>query len=79
MEVREMNSTVSTRTTATDTIGPPRTLSPERAFVVQFHPAENNQTPVAGRVEHVSSGRAGHFDSWQELIDFVGRVVSTIR
>jgi hypothetical protein len=52
-------------------------LSPERAFVVVFHPADGpNQPPSTGRVEHVSSGQTRHFESWQELIEFVARIVA---
>ena len=51
-----------------------RALSPDRAFVVQFHPAlYPNEPPCTGRVEHVSSGRTSHFESWSELIEFVAR------
>jgi hypothetical protein len=54
-----------------------RALSPDRAFVVHFHPAVvPNERPCSGRVEHVSSGRTSHFESWPELIEFVARIVA---
>jgi hypothetical protein len=53
-----------------------RALSPERAFVVIFHSADGpSHPPSTGRVEHVSSGQTRHFESWQELIEFVARMV----
>lgn len=49
-------------------------LSPQRAFVVQFHePPRNGQPPISGRVEHMTSGKVAHFQSWYELADFVAQ------
>jgi hypothetical protein len=48
-------------------------LSPERAFVVQF------RGPSAGRVEHVRSGEAARFESREELLAFIDRVLATRR
>ena len=43
-----------------------------RAFVVQFEGAHAGQaTPIAGRVEHVTSGRRTRFHSWEEVQQFV--------
>lgn len=55
-------------------------LSPYRAFVVQFR-AETNvaRGRYAGRVEHVVSGQAIHFASLEELLAFIGRVLATVR
>jgi hypothetical protein len=51
-------------------------LPAERAFVVQFRaPAPRHAFQVAGRIEHVVSGRAGRFDSWEELRGFVEDVL----
>ena len=47
-------------------------LSPHRAFVVQFR---TGPAPVAGRVEHVTSGHATRFQSAQELWDFMTQIV----
>jgi len=52
-------------------------LPVDRAFVVQFSP----ETSVAdgrlgGRVEHVHSGRSAHFESLDQLLAFVGQVLS---
>jgi hypothetical protein len=62
--------TEATRTT-------PSTLPVDRAFVVQFSP----ETSLAdgahgGRVEHVHSGRSARFESLDQLLAFVGRVLS---
>ena len=40
-------------------------LSPSRAFVVQFRGDR-----VTGRVEHVTSGQACRFSSFNELLEF---------
>ena len=55
-------------------------LSPHRAFVVQFR-AETavEQGRFAGRVEHVVSGQAAHFASLEELVAFMGRVLTQVR
>ena len=54
-------------------------LSPQRAFVVQFR-AETavERWHVEGRVEHVVSGQATHFDSLEELLTFIGRVLGAL-
>jgi hypothetical protein len=48
-----------------------------RAFVVQLADPTPLGTDLAGRVEHVSSGRAGHFASLAELARFLADVVRT--
>ena len=55
-------------------------LSPHRAFVVQFR-AETavEQGRFVGRVEHVVSGQAAHFQSVEELLAFIGRVLTEVR
>lgn len=55
-------------------------LSPYRAFVVQFR-AETKvaRGRYAGRVEHVVSGQATHFQSLEELLAFIARVLATVR
>jgi hypothetical protein len=53
-------------------------LSPHRAFVVQLREqADVEQGRWAGRVEHVTWGRATHFQSLGELLAFVVRVLGT--
>jgi hypothetical protein len=53
-------------------------LPPERAFVVQFRPeADLQRRQWAGRVEHVVSGQAAHFQSLEELKDFLTRVLAS--
>ena len=55
-------------------------LSPHWAFVVQFR-AETDveQGRFVGRVEHVVSGQAAHFASLEELLAFMGRVLTQVR
>ena len=55
-------------------------LSPHWAFVVQFR-AETDveQGRFAGRVEHVVTGQATPFQSLEELLAFIARVLSTVR
>jgi hypothetical protein len=50
------------------------------AFVVHLRPgALPEEGRVAGRVEHVASGRSEQFGSLRELLAFLGRVLSTLR
>ncbi len=51
-----------------------------RAFIVQFR-AETDlaQARCAGRVEHVVSGQATHFQSLEELLAFLSRVLTAVR
>ncbi|NOT57405.1 MAG: hypothetical protein HOP18_22610 [Deltaproteobacteria bacterium] len=53
-------------------------LPTNRAFVVQFR-ARDEATPVRydGRVEHLVSGQARHFQSWEELRRFVEEILAT--
>jgi hypothetical protein len=55
-------------------------LSPYRAFVVQF--GEETQLEaghVVGRVEHVVSGQATHFESLDALLAFLARVLREVQ
>jgi hypothetical protein len=64
---------------------PPRSrstppLPTEMAFVVQFAAdTEARQGCFAGRVEHIVSGQATHFDSGADLLQFLERVLSSLR
>lgn len=54
----------------------PAPLLPDRAFVVQLREA----TPLAadslqGRIEHVTSGKASNFASFDEVLAFMRRVL----
>lgn len=49
----------------------PGSLSPSRAFVVQLR---GRSGAFAGRVEHMASGEAAHFESAEELFAFLGRL-----
>lgn len=49
------------------------------AFVVHLRPgALPEEGQIAGRVEHVASGRSAHFDSLPELLGFLGRVLKSL-
>lgn len=55
-------------------------LSPHRAFVVQLR--ENTDVvrgEWVGRIEHVTSGQAAHFQSLDELLAFIARVLGAAR
>jgi hypothetical protein len=52
-------------------------LPAERAFVVQVHAAARVTCgSLAGRVEHVVSGRATHFGSVDELLAFMAGILT---
>ena len=56
------------------------TLPAEWAFVVHLRPgARPEERRMAGRVEHVASGRSVHFGSLPELLTFLGRTVRNLR
>jgi hypothetical protein len=50
-----------------------------RGFVIQLH-SETDRYPVriAGRVEHVDSGRSDGFHSVEELVEFIQETVREI-
>ena len=49
----------------------------QRAFVVQLHAtAVVAQGQLSGRVEHVLSGQAAHFQTLGELLAFMARVLA---
>ena len=51
-----------------------------RAFVVHLRSsALPEEGRMAGRVEHVTSGRSEHFESLSELLAFLGRVLRDLR
>jgi hypothetical protein len=53
-------------------------LPSDRAFVVQFRRHDAVASPRwDGRAEHVSSGRAGRFESWEELRAFIEGVLAS--
>ena len=59
--------------------GNPSRLSSQKAFVVQFR----DDTAVElgrfiGRIEHVRSGRVEHFQSLDELLAFIGQVLTAV-
>jgi hypothetical protein len=55
-------------------------LSVHRAFVVHFRTSSNIACgPIEGRVEHVVSGQSTHFDSLEELLTFMARVLAALR
>jgi hypothetical protein len=55
-------------------------LPARKAFVVQLHAeAQVEQGHFKGRVEHLVSHQAAHFESLEELLAFVVRVVAEQR
>ena len=55
-------------------------LPTNRAFVVQFC-GQAGASPAhwAGRIEHVTSGHATHFQSWTELQTFIEQTFAHMR
>ena len=52
-------------------------LPTDRAFIVQIHADAGTETEqLNGRVEHVVSGHATHFQSTEELLGFIVRMLS---
>jgi hypothetical protein len=52
-------------------------LPAKRAFVVQVHAdAQVEQGQWKGRVEHLVSGEADHFDSLEELTTFIVQILT---
>jgi len=48
------------------------------AFVIQFRAGTDfGAGRVAGRVEHIASGRTGHFESPGALLDLLARLLKT--
>lgn len=53
-------------------------LPTDRAFVVQFRvQAEATPPRYEGRVEHLVSGQATHFSSWEDLQRFVEKMLTS--
>lgn len=54
-------------------------MSAQHAFVVQFTPETDLATgSCTGRVEHVASGQATHFQSAEELLKFFTQVLTEL-
>ena len=54
-------------------------LPANQAFVVQFARRTGTESLVdTGRVEHVVSGQAAHFQSWDELQAFIAQVLAQV-
>jgi len=55
-------------------------LPARRAFVVQLHAeARVERSHFKGRVEHIVSHQAAHFESLEELLTFITRVITEPR
>ncbi len=55
------------------------TLPSNRAFVVQFHTAtRQTHEQYAGRIEHLVSGQATHFESWEQLQGFIEQMLMQV-
>ena len=54
-------------------------LETQRAFVLQLQSGGDGSTDsFAGRVEHISSGVVTHFQTVQEFMDFIARVLASL-
>lgn len=55
------------------------TLPSNRAFVVQFRVAtESASGQCAGRVEHLVSGQATRFESWEQCQHFIEQTLAHV-
>ena len=53
-------------------------LPANRAFVIQLSPdTEVSKGRLTGRIEHIISGQIAHFRSLDELLAFIGHVLTT--
>lgn len=60
-----------------DTYSP---ITIHRAFIVHFRRnSDVARSQLAGRVEHLVSGQAAHFDNLAELLAFIQRILSRQR
>lgn len=58
---------------------PPPTLPAWKAFVVQFAAdAESHGSNCSGRIEHLSSGRRVRFNSKDELVEVLERMLDEL-
>ena len=54
-------------------------LPVNHAFAVQFrYGTEAARDVVSGRVEHIASGQATRFESWEQLQQFIVRILSSV-
>jgi len=54
-------------------------LPTNRAFLVQFRTQLTGASPYEGRVEHVVSGQVARFQSLEELLAFMIRVLADVQ
>lgn len=56
------------------------TLPSSRAFVVQFRSTmrPNAGSDCTGRIEHLVTGQAVRFDSWEHLQQFLQEILETL-
>jgi len=65
---------------ATTTMTSQGPLSPQRAFVVQFRAGmEAEVKHFTGRAEHMVSGQTTHFQSVEDLVAFLTRVLAEVQ
>lgn len=57
-----------------DTPAPTRAVDPARAFALQLQAARDPARPLAGRLEHVMSGRCADFDDDAQLVAALRRL-----
>ena len=53
-------------------------LPVDRAFVMQLNATATTQGQLSGRVEHVVSGQAAHFQTLDQLLAFIARVLTAL-
>jgi hypothetical protein len=69
----------STRDAESSERAPGPALPAWKAFVVQFSRETDRGAEIfAGRVEHLSSGRRAHFESAEELVRSLSRMLDTL-
>ena len=66
-----MKTASQKRQTTTSLVPVDAPLSPQWAFVVQFRAVPGGPAYAAGRIEHLVSGRTGHFQSLEELMSYL--------
>lgn len=74
-----MKTTTQKHNTTTSPVPVDAPLSPQWAFVVQFRAVPGGPAYAAGRVEHLVSGRTGHFQSLEELTSYLTEELHSTR
>jgi hypothetical protein len=79
-EVQRTRPVEGEETMSKESVVDGQSLMPEWAFLVQFRAGTDvRRGRLEGRVEHVVSGQATRFGSTEELVEFVARVLTSVR